>query len=610
MGGKDGGKSVFSDGDNIKYILKNWWAFDKRSVCLYIFMLPPLVIMPILTALIPKLIIDSLDIGRSAGEIVLLIALMSLLIALITWINPFLGEKASAVAENMNTHYRIKAFRRMMKADYEYIESLDGRLAFDKSKRFTESWGSGLKGFFGTLVKFASNVVGLFTYTVILTAVDPALVGIVLACGAVDAAVVYFYIRKSNAWADELSAYNLKTSYIFNTANDYNAGKDVRVYGFGDFFSKLSANVMRGIKKLAGELFNIELWLFGVPAGALTLICESAAFFYLLSGVLADRISVSDFIFYFALVTGFFTWIFELITTLFGFKKIAFNCGRYREFAEAENAKRGGLPVPKTEDFPCEIEFRNVTFAYKGSDEPVIKDMSFKIGRGEKIAVVGENGAGKTTGVKLLCGFYKPQKGSILLNGCDISEFGEKEYFGLFAAVFQDFIILPLSIEKNIALVENDADIDAERLETALRRSGLYEKVQSLPQKGKTRLIKKVFDDAVDFSGGETQKLLLARALYKDAEILILDEPTAALDPVAENEMYLKYRSFADNKTSVFISHRLSSTRFCDRIFFVKNGKIIESGTHEELLAQKGDYWRMYEIQAYYYRKNAEEQAV
>ncbi|MDR2090389.1 MAG: ABC transporter ATP-binding protein/permease [Clostridiales bacterium] len=594
-------KPIYGDGANIAYMFKNWWNFDKRSFFLYAMMIPPLIVMPILTALIPKLIIDEISGGADLWHMILLIGLMSVLIALITWINPFFDSKSDAVAENINTDYRIRAFKKMMRADYEYIESAEGRLAFEQSKSFTQGWGWGARGFFKAVVDFVSNVIGLFTYTVILTAVDPALIAIVLACGAVNFVSEYFFIKKNNKLNDESRYLHLKTNYIFKTANDYAAGKDVRIYGFRDFFKTASNDVIRGVNKFAARFFGLETAMNGIQI-LMTAVCEGAAFFYLLKGAVGGELSASDFIFYFALVTGFFVWIFTLTNTLMRIKKISHNCGKYREFVGGNEDEKEGIPLPGKEEFPCGIEFRDVTFTYKGGEEPTVKNMSFKIKPGEKIAVVGENGAGKTTCVKLLCGFYKPQSGRILLNGKDISEFNEKEYFKLFAAVFQDYILLPMSIKKNIALKENDADIDAEKLERVIKEAGLYEKIRALPEGKETKLVKKVFDDAVNLSGGEIQKLLLARALYKDAEILILDEPTAALDPIAENDMYLKYNGFAGNKTSFFISHRLSSTRFCDRIFFIRDGRILEAGTHGELMEKKGAYYKMYEIQSYYYK--------
>ncbi|MDR3292533.1 MAG: ABC transporter ATP-binding protein/permease [Clostridiales bacterium] len=601
-------KQKYSDRDNVKYLFQNWRAFDKGSFWLYLMRIPPLVVLPIVTALIPKLMIDAIEGGFGIGKLLILVGLMSFLIAAITWINPFLQSKCTAVAENMNTEYRIRAFRKMMNTDYEYIESLEGRLAFEKCKGFTQAWGNGARGFFDAGVELAVNLTGLFTYTVLLTSVSPILILIVLAAGAANFALESYYHKRSKKVYDEYKAQQMRTNYLFKTANDFAAGKDVRVFGVKRFFLKIVDDIGRGVNKTSKKLFGVQIGTHAAHA-VLSLVCDLAAFVYLINGVLKNDISVSDFVFYFALVTGFFAWIFSLTSNIFKLKRISFNASRYREFVEREEVAPAALDavsVPKKDEFPCEIEFENVTFSYRGSTEPTIKDMSFKIEAGEKIAVVGENGAGKTTCIKLLCGFYKPESGRILLNGTDISRFDKKEYYTLFAAVFQDYVLLPMSIGQNIALKENESEIDSERVAAVLDEAGLKDKIKTFEKGADTRLIKKVYEDAVNLSGGETQKLLLARALYKDAPILILDEPTAALDPIAENEMYLKYNDFSHDKTSFFISHRLSSTRFCDRIFFMRDGAIAEVGTHDELMEKKGHYYRMYEIQSYYYKLKAE----
>jgi ABC-type multidrug transport system fused ATPase/permease subunit len=601
----------YSTFDNLKYIFKNWISFDKGSFFLVFFRVPTLIVLPVITALIPKMMIDAINDGVSAGAMLGVVGLMSALFAGITWLDPFLQSKTNAVAENLNTDFRIRAFRRMMNADYEYVESLEGRLAFEKSKGFTNAWGAGARGFFDFIVKFTSNALGIFTYIAILSAVDPLLIVTIVIAGAGNYAAAYFHKKATQKIYDGYKINHMRTGYLLGTANDVSSGKDIRIFGFKRLFGRVIDDVRRDINKKAKKVVTADA-LLTVAAGLLTAACQAAAFFYLIGGVLRDELSVSDFVFYFALVTGFLTWIFFLTRNIFQFKNISFNCARYRQFVEGGDAPakdgKGESPFSAA-DFPCEIEFKDVTFKYNDADEPTIRGVSFKVIRGEKIAVVGENGAGKTTCIKLLCGFYKPTSGVILINGRDASDIDRRQYFKLFSAVFQDYILLPMSILQNVSLTVNPSDGDKERAALALAAAGLKEKIDRLKDGAETRLIKKVFDDAVSLSGGETQKLLLARALYKDAPILILDEPTAALDPIAENEIYLKYNDYTRGKTSFFISHRLSSTRFCDRIFFVKDGKIAEAGTHGELLARGGEYKKMYDIQSYYYKhENAKSQ--
>ena len=244
------------------------------------------------------------------------------------------------------------------------------------------------------------------------------------------------------------------------------------------------------------------------------------------------------------------------------------------------------------------LEMNHITKAFSGVK--ALDDVNLKVKKGEIHALCGENGAGKTTLIKLLCGLYSVTGGELLLNGVDTSTISKSSYFDLFAPIFQDYYFLPMTIQQNMTA---SIDYDKDKLDAAFEQAGILEKISSLPDKEQTLMDKEVYKNAVDFSGGEKQKLLLAKAIYKNAPVLILDEPTAALDPIAENELYLKYNELTQGKLSFFISHRLSSTRFCDRILFVSNGEIIEEGTHDELMALKGAYYKMYQLQSYYYKE-------
>jgi ABC-type multidrug transport system fused ATPase/permease subunit len=255
---------------------------------------------------------------------------------------------------------------------------------------------------------------------------------------------------------------------------------------------------------------------------------------------------------------------------------------------------------------PPAISLRNVSYTYPKADAPALKDINIDIKPGERIAIVGANGAGKTTLVKLICGLYRPQTGSISLAGIDISEYNRDEYFTLFSTVFQDIHLLSTDIAGNVSQAVPEAT-DLERVFACLKLAGLYEKVQTMPLAEKTMLVRQINDDAVELSGGELQKLALARALYKDAPVIVLDEPTAALDPIAESEIYRKYAELTRGRTSIYISHRLASTRFCDRILFLDNHTVEETGTHDELMDLGGKYARMFDVQSQYYKRDGEE---
>ncbi len=250
---------------------------------------------------------------------------------------------------------------------------------------------------------------------------------------------------------------------------------------------------------------------------------------------------------------------------------------------------------------PYELQLEDVSYRYPGAEKNTIAHMSLTLHPGENLAIVGLNGAGKTTLVKLICGFLDPTGGRVLLNGQDIRQYNRRDYYKLFEAVFQDFSVLSCTVAENVAQAMDG--IDEEKVRYCLDQAGLTEKITSLPAGIKTHVGRDVYLDGVEFSGGQTQRLMLARALYKDAPILVLDEPTAALDPIAEDDIYQKYNEMTRGRTSLFISHRLASTRFCDRILFLENGRVVEEGTHDQLMAQNGGYAKLFAVQSKYYKE-------
>ena len=324
--------------------------------------------------------------------------------------------------------------------------------------------------------------------------------------------------------------------------------------------------------------------------------------------VFNNEIGAGDFVFYFGAITGFSAWLNGIGNEVNDIIHKSIKIGYYRDYFEIEEKYNHGegCPMPTEQELPVDIELNNVSFKYASADGEIyaLKNVNLKIDKGEKLAIVGANGAGKTTLVKLMCGFYYPSEGEIKLNGHAIADYNIEDYYSLFSAVFQDIYLLPVTIAEFVS--SSEKEIDRDRVMDVIRQAGLADKINSLPNGIDSRLMKGVFDDSIEMSGGEKQKLMLARALYKDAPVIVLDEPTAALDPIAENELYLKYNELTANKTSVYISHRLASTRFCDRIVYLENGEIVESGSHDELMKLGGKYAHMFELQSHYYKEDVE----
>lgn len=349
------------------------------------------------------------------------------------------------------------------------------------------------------------------------------------------------------------------------------------------------------------------MWKADLLDGFLTLCREGVAYVYLIWCVLNGQMLPSDFVLYFAAIAGFSTWILGVANQISELKRHSNQICDYRAMMELPDTFRHGEGETADNHMvtPLEIRLEHVSYRYPGADADTISDFNLTIRPGEKIAVVGLNGAGKTTLVKLICGLLDPTEGSVYCNGIDVKDFDRTEYYRLFSAVFQDFCILPLTVAEVISGQTLDA-IDYKRLHKCIEMADLTEKIDSLPQGINSLMVRDVNEDAIELSGGETQRLVLARALYKQAPMVILDEPTAALDPIAEHQMYMEYHRMTEERTSIYISHRLASTRFCDRIIYMENGQIAEAGTHQQLLDLHGKYYDLFSLQSQYYQEDRE----
>ena len=582
--------------DNFRYMLSNWLKWDKKSLKFFFLWVPALVLQPLVTAYIPKAMIDAIGKGVTVQNMTVIVALLSLLLTLTIWLDPFMKELVRGGARIVRMRYAVMAFRKTLSTDYVNIESLEGREKQKRAEAFYNARFSSGAAFVEQCAHFLVCVIGVIASSVLLYKVNYFMILLILLTCVCEFFLLKFLKTKQSETTDNYSKLSGKFEYFYKLSKNAEASKDIKLYGFSDYLIKTAADFIYQIERINAKYTKQSAAISGVRA-LLNLVRELVAYAYLTYLVLKNRLSVSDFIFCFGIITGFSNWIMNLVFSFMEISRCCTDCALYREFVE-ESVSESKPEVDFGE--VRSIEFSNVFFTYPASDTETIRNMSFKVTKGENIAIVGENGAGKTTVIKLLCGLYYPSKGDILINGRSSREFSSDSYFDLFSAVFQDYCFMPMTIAENITA---EQAYDKERLFAAFDKAGITDKINSLSEKENTLMVKDVYKNAADFSGGEKQKLLLAKAVYKNAPVLILDEPTAALDPISENELYLKYNELTEDKISFFISHRLSSTRFCDRILFIKDGAVAESGTHEELMAKKGAYYRMYQTQSMYYKE-------
>ncbi len=451
-----------------------------------------------------------------------------------------------------------------------------------------------------TLTMLLKNIGGFLVYLTILSRLDPVLLLVVIATCILG----YLASRYANNWRyqhrEEEEIYFQKKRYIRNKAESLELAKDIRIFGLQNWLKELLDQIHDLYLDFSLQCERVEV-LADLAEVLLTMARNGIAYVYLIHMALEEGLSVSEFLLYFTAVSTFTQWVVGILKELNALHKESLDISCIREFLDYPEPFRfaDGADVPQAAGY--ELRLQNVSYRYPGAEKDTICHLTLTVHSGEKLAIVGLNGAGKTTLVKLLCGLLDPTEGVVLLNGQDIRLFNRKQYYTLFSAVFQEFSLLDVTVAEQIA--QTREGMDDKRIADCVEKAGLTPFLEKLPQGLQTHMGRDVYLDGVLFSGGQTQRLMLARALYKDGPILLLDEPTAALDPLAENDIYQKYSAMTAGKTSVFISHRLASTRFCDRILFLADGGIREEGTHESLLALGGAYAQLFEVQSRYYQE-------
>ena len=456
-----------------------------------------------------------------------------------------------------------------------------------------------------TWTNILANLLGFAVYLALLSSLSPLLILVVIATTAAG----YFVSRKVNQFGylhrEEEAAYTAEMRYVKRTVTSRAFAKDIRIFGLKPWLMEVWQKSFQLYESFLRRREK-HYFLTNLADFLLSLLRNGISYAYLLHLTLTEGLSASTFLLYFTAASGFTQWITGILEQFTQLSKASLEISVVREFLEWPECFQltGGDPIPDAVNGTYELQLEHVTYRYPGAAEDTIHDLSLTLHRGEKVALVGLNGAGKTTLVKLLCGFLDPTQGTVRLNGVDIRKLNRRAYYKLFSAVFQEFSLLEATVAENVA--QQVEGIDEEKVWQCLEKAGLSDAVRTLPQGLKTHLGRSIYDDGTELSGGQTQRLMLSRALYRDGAVLVLDEPTAALDPITESEIYLKYSEMTQGKTSLFISHRLASTRFCDRIILLENGSIAEEGSHEALLQRGGSYAKLFSVQRRYYEEGGE----
>ena len=582
------------------------WRFKKSVLSLVVAVAALGVATNLIGLYIAPIILGAIQAGVTAGRLVTLILLFTggllAVQSLTNYViaNTLFGRIAIVLA--------IRAYipQKILTTSYPNTESQTFQKMRDKADMATSSHQQVTQMVWDTYSDLLKNIIGFVIYLFLLAALNPFIVLLVL----ITAVAGFIVSNRLNGWGyrhrDEEAEYSRRMNYLSGKSGDHSLAKDIRVFGMKEWLRDVYDSSFKLYQSFIVRGEKVYIWTNVIDV-IFTFARNGVAYLALIGLVLSKGLPVAQFLLYFSAVGGFTSWVGGILSGFSTLYRQSLDISATREFLDYPEVFKfeDGEPLEPDTNRAYEIELRNVSYRYPGTVKDTLIHINLRIKPGEKLAVVGLNGAGKTTLVKLICGFLDPTDGEILLNGENIKKYNRRDIYRHFSAVFQDFSVLASSVAENIS--QTDEEIDMVKVRACAEKAGLIEKINSLPKKFNTYVGREVYEDGTELSGGETQRLMLARALYKDAPIIILDEPTAALDPIAESELYNKYSELTAGRTSVYISHRLASTRFCDRIILIDESHIAEEGPHDDLVSAGGKYAELFMIQGRYYRKEAVE---
>lgn len=599
---KENEKAKYSIWENVSFMLAVAWESQKRVLFIGLAVTGVSLALNLVQLFIAPEILAQVEKEASIQELFLTIGLFTGALFLFQALNAYLSTIRMPGEIDVRTAIIRKLTRKNLDTSYPNIHDPKMLKLEAQAKRATQGNSDPAEHVWRTLTDLLTNVLGFLVYLFLLSDVHFLLLLLVVGTATGGFFISHYIYEWEYRHKEEREAYDKEISYFLQKPREIQLAKEIRVFGLAPWLRELRMKSMKALSAFLVRREKAYLWANVVDV-VLNFLRNGTIYAYLIKQTLDLGWPASRFLLLFSAVGGFTTWVTGILTQFSQLHKESLALSRIQEYLHIPEpfSFEEGLPLPLAHDY--ELAFEEVSFSYPGSEKKILDHVNLTIHPGERLALVGLNGAGKTTMVMLFCGFYNPTEGRVLLNGQDIRAYNRRDYYALISGVFQDFSVLDTTIAECVA---QTADFDREKVLRCLDQAGLTKTIEKLPKGIDTHLGREVYLDGIVLSGGQTQRLMLARALYKDGPILVLDEPTAALDPLAESEIYRKYEGMTAGKTSLFISHRLASTRFCDRILFIADGGILEEGKHEDLIAKGGPYADLFEVQSRYYREGGE----